>query len=200
MPVPFLFHFSRVNHIDHVIDGDGCLSNVGGDDDFGNSCRRPEEHRLLVFTGQWGMKWINHTPARTTGHDAQGISRLFLLGNNLPAHSFASLDTVQSVTSPCNHPRPNTTTQLNIIQQTFWNVSSLDHAEHKTETTPHQGLWELQQLTLLSWGEKQKERANKTEKDLPWLESAHTCNQDNLSLDKGRLCAGNYSLFMDKDW
>lgn len=110
MAVPFLFHFSRVNHIDHVIDGDRCLCNVGRDDDFGHSCRRPEEHRLLLFTGQGGMKWINHTPARTAGQHAQGISSLFLLGTNLPAHTFASLDTAQSVTSPPNHPRPSTTT------------------------------------------------------------------------------------------
>lgn len=138
MPVPFLFHFSRVNHIDHVIDGDRRLCNVGRDDDFGNSCRRPEEHRLLFFTGQGGMKWINHTPARTIGQRAQGISSLFPLGNNLPAHTCASLDTVQSVTSPCNNPRPNATTaecnSANIlIQIKGWDFSSLDHAEHKME-------------------------------------------------------------------
>ncbi|KAI1240443.1 hypothetical protein IHE44_0008866, partial [Lamprotornis superbus] len=43
---------TEVNHIDHVINGDRCLCNVGRDDNFGNSHRRPEEHRLLLFTGQ----------------------------------------------------------------------------------------------------------------------------------------------------
>lgn len=50
--VPLLFHFSRINHIDDIINGDRCFCNVCRDDDFGYSCRRPEEHKLLLFTRQ----------------------------------------------------------------------------------------------------------------------------------------------------
>lgn len=80
IPVPFLFHFSGINHIDHIINGDRCFCNVGGDDDFDNSCRRPEEHRLLFFTGQRRMKWINNAPGGKVWEYAQHISAFFLLG------------------------------------------------------------------------------------------------------------------------
>lgn len=152
------------------------------------------------------MKWINYTPARTAGQHAQGISSLFLLGTNLPAHTFASLDTAQSVTSPPNHPRPSITTTKMYTQQRSWYKSrakiSAAWIMQGTKWKPLlTRIWELQQLTFLSWGEKQKEWANKiVEKESPWLESAHTFNKAYLSQDKGRLCAGNDSLFMGKDW
>lgn len=80
IPIPFLFHFSGINHIDHIINGDRCFCNVGRDDDFDNSCRRAEEHRLLFFTGQRRMKGINNTPGGKVREYAQHFSAFFLLG------------------------------------------------------------------------------------------------------------------------
>lgn len=88
IPVPFLFHFSRINHVDHIINGDRCFCNVCRDDDFDNSCRRPEEHRLLFFTGQRRMKRVNNAPGEVW-ENTQFIFSFFPPGNSLPLCSFA---------------------------------------------------------------------------------------------------------------
>ena len=49
--IPLFFHFPRINDIDNIIDGYGCLSNIGGNYNLSYTHRRFYKHSLLLFTG-----------------------------------------------------------------------------------------------------------------------------------------------------
>ena len=53
--VPVLFTFAGVHHVDDVVDGDGRLRDVGGDDDLAIRPRRVFEDHLLLRRGQRGV-------------------------------------------------------------------------------------------------------------------------------------------------
>lgn len=98
------------------------------------------------------------------------ISSLFLLGNNLPAHTFASLDTAQSVTS-CNHPRPNTTTtemQLSKHPDTKQGLRFQQPGSCRAQDGNHSSLGSLRTSTTDLPELRRKTKANKiTENELP---------------------------------
>lgn len=48
---------ATVHHVDDVVDGDGGLSDVGGQDDLPDARRRPLEDVLLVHHGDVGVHW-----------------------------------------------------------------------------------------------------------------------------------------------
>ena len=60
--LPFLLHLAGVDDVDHVVDGDRGLGDVGGDDDLGDVLRRPVEHGLLLLVGEGRVKRVHHTP------------------------------------------------------------------------------------------------------------------------------------------
>lgn len=50
--LPFLLHLARVNDIYHVVNGYRGLSDIGGDDDLGDTLWGPAENCLLLLIGQ----------------------------------------------------------------------------------------------------------------------------------------------------
>lgn len=55
--VALLLVRATVHHVHDVIDGDGGLCNVGGQDDFPDARGRPLEDVLLVHHGDVGVHW-----------------------------------------------------------------------------------------------------------------------------------------------
>jgi len=53
--VAFLLVRATVHHVDNVVDGDGGLGDVGGQDDLPDARRRPLEDVLLVHHGDVGV-------------------------------------------------------------------------------------------------------------------------------------------------
>lgn len=49
--IPLLFHLPRIDDIDNIVDGYGCLRNVGGNYNLSYAHRGFYKHRLLLFTG-----------------------------------------------------------------------------------------------------------------------------------------------------